>query len=130
MARFLSYLTNIEQRITNNEFMNPNKNDSTQKMSTLSEQTTDAFESGYTENFKVDSKGLTVDEKNYYSPTDVSINNFYRFEGYSDPAENCILYLISTPDGKRGMLIDAYGVNADMKISNFIRDVEDIQKKN
>jgi hypothetical protein len=108
--------------------MNPNRNDSTQKMNTLSERTTDAFESGYKENFKVDTKGLTADDKNYYSPDDVSINNFYRFEGYSDPAENCILYLISTRDGKMGTLIDAYGVSADAKISNFIRGVEDIQK--
>lgn len=109
--------------------MNPNKNDSTQKMNTLSERTTDAVESGYTENFKVDNKGLTIDDKNYYSPQDVAINNFYRFEGYSDPAENCILYLISTTDGKKGTLIDAYGAMADVKISDFIRDVEDIKKK-
>lgn len=110
--------------------MNPNKNDATQKMSTLSERTTEAFEKGYTENFKVDAKGLTsVDEKNYYSPEDISITNFYRFEGYSDPHDNCILYLISTTDGKKGTLIDAYGADADAKISNFIRDVEDIQKK-
>src|SRR5688572_21122171 len=104
--------------------MNPNRNDATQKMNTLVECTADATQRGYTESFKVDTQGLTVaEDQNHYAPEDVSINNFYRFEGYSDPQDNCILYLIATADGKKGTLIDAYGVNADSKISNFIRDV-------
>ena len=111
--------------------MNPNKDDATQKMRTLSDCTTEALERGYTENFKVDTKGLTTQEgKDFYKPENVSITNFYRFEGYSDPQDSSILYLITTKDGKKGMLIDVYGANADVKISNFIREVEDIQKKN
>lgn len=111
--------------------MNPNKNDSTQKMKTLSEGVNESIEKGFTENFKVITKGLcTQDEKTIYSPQDVAITNFYRFEGYSDPQDNSILYLIEAHDGRKGTLIDAYGPEADVKISNFIRDVEDIQKKN
>jgi hypothetical protein len=111
--------------------MNPNKHDATQKMRTLSECTTEALERGYTENFKVDTKGLTTAAgKDFYRPEQVSITNFYRFEGYSDPQDNSILYFIVTSDGKKGTLIDVYGAEADVKISNFIREVEDIQKKN
>lgn len=113
--------------------MNPNVNDSTQKMRTLSDCTTEALQRGYTESFKVDAQGLTTaasGETDHYSPEHVSITNFYRFEGYSDPQDNCILYLIATSDGKKGTLIDVYGANADVKISDFIRAVEDIQKKN
>jgi hypothetical protein len=36
---------------------------------------------------------------------------------------------LETHDGKKGTLIDAYGPEADSKISDFIRQVEDIQKK-
>jgi hypothetical protein len=107
-----------------------NKNDATPKMKTLSESVNEAVENGYTENFQVGSKGLnTTDEQIGYAPLDIAISSFYRFEGYSDPQDNAILYLIETNDGRKGTLIDAYGAQADAKISKFIRDVEDIQKK-
>lgn len=111
--------------------MKSNENDATLKMKTLSEGVNESIAKGYTENFKVLTQGLcTEDEKFVYVPQDVAITNFYRFEGYSDPQDNSILYLIKTNDGRRGLLIDAYGPEADMKISNFIRKVEDIHKKN
>lgn len=111
--------------------MNPNKDDASQKMKTLSESVNESIAKGYTENFKVITKGLsTQNEESIYAPQEVAIPNFYRFEGYSDPQDNSILYLIETNDGKKGTLIDVYGAEADVKISNFIREVEDIQKKN
>jgi len=111
--------------------MNATKNDSTQKMKTLSESVNESIEKGYAENFKVTSKGLsTQDGASVYAAQDIAISNFFRFEGYSNPEDNCILYLIETHDGRKGLLIDAYGVDADVKISDFIRAVEDIQKVN
>jgi hypothetical protein len=111
--------------------MKTNENDATPKMKTLSECVNESIAKGYTENFKVITKGLsTEDDKSIYIPQEIAITNFYRFEGYSDPQDNSILYLIETNDGLKGMLIDAYGAEADTKISNFIRDVEDIHKKN
>jgi hypothetical protein len=111
--------------------MKSNENDATLKMKTLSESVNESLEKGYTENFKVTAKGLsTEDEKSSYAPHDIAIANFYRFEGYSDPQDNSILYLIETNDGVKGTLIDAYGAEADTKISNFIHDVEDIHKEN
>jgi hypothetical protein len=111
--------------------MNANKNDATQQMKTLSESVNESLKNGYTENFIVSTKGLcTQDDKTIYLPDDIAITNFYRFEGYSDPQDNAILYLIETNDGRKGTLIDAYGVDADAKISTFIKDVEEIQKKN
>jgi hypothetical protein len=110
--------------------MQANKNDATPKMKTLSESVNEAIEKGYTENFKVAKAGLiSADEQMTYSAPDIAIADFYRFEGYSDPQDNCILYLIKTNDGRKGTLIDAYGAQADAKISGFIHDVEAIQKK-
>ena len=106
------------------------KEDGTQTMQTLADCLNKAVIDGYSENFKVATKGLTTeDEKSIYHPGDITITNFYRFEGYSDPQDNAILYLIETNDGKKGTLMDAYGVYAEAKVSNFIRQVEDIQKK-
>ncbi len=103
--------------------------DSTEKMPTLSEKINLALKEGFTENFKVTSRGLT-DEigQKFYPASEVNIPNFHRFEGYSDPQDNSILYWIETTDGRKGILVDAYGAYADMKIDKFIREVQDIQK--
>jgi hypothetical protein len=107
-----------------------NKDDATPKMKTLSESVNEAIAKGFTENFKVVAAGLsTEDDQKIYSEKEVTISNFYRFEGYSDPQDNSILYLIETHDGKKGMLIDAYGAQADAGISSFIHNVKDISKK-
>lgn len=105
-------------------------NDSTQKMATLSEAITHAVKDGYTEDFTFENGALsTVNHDGRYSPADVKIPNFYRFEGYSDPEDNAILYVIETSDGKKGTLVDAYGAYSDDKLSNFIKEVTSIQKK-
>ncbi len=103
--------------------------DSTEKMPTLTEKINIALQQGYTENFKISARGLT-DELGgkFYSASEIHIPNFHRFEGYSDPQDNAILYWIETSDGRKGILIDAYGAYADVKVNNFIREVEDIQK--
>jgi hypothetical protein len=106
------------------------KFDSTEKMPTLSEKINTALQHGFTENFKVTARGLTdeMGEK-FYPASEIHIPNFHRFEGYSDPQDNAILYWIETSDGRKGILVDAYGAYADVKVSKFIREVEDIQKK-
>jgi hypothetical protein len=110
--------------------MKPQFDDSTIQMLTLSEATNKAVEKGFTESFKVVGKGLTTEaQEKFYNPEEVRITNFFRFEGYSDPMDNAILYLIETNDNVKGTLIDAYGAYADAKLSKFIHDVEDIQKK-
>ncbi|MEJ1240726.1 hypothetical protein WBG78_21455 [Chryseolinea sp. T2] len=114
--------------------MSPNttaaqKQDATLKMSTLSEALNHAVKDGFVEDFKFENGALTSGKDNHYSPEDVKISNFYRFEGYSDPDENSILYLIETTDGKKGTLVDAYGAYSDAKLATFIRAVEEITKK-
>jgi hypothetical protein len=102
------------------------------EMSTLSERVNSAVQEGYTENFQVETKGLTgagKEDKKYYKAEDVKIINFYRFEGASDPQDSSILYLIETNDGRKGTLVDAYGMYAETKVSDFIKLVEDFQKK-
>jgi hypothetical protein len=87
-------------------------------------------EDGYAEDFQVTKKGMTTyDADKVYNPDQVSIINFYRFEGASDPADNSILYVIETDDGVKGTLVDAYGAYSDTDVSKFIVEVHEIQKK-
>jgi hypothetical protein len=85
---------------------------------------------GFSDDYKMTEDGLkSLKRERVYSPEEVKVLNFYRFEGNSDPADNSILYAIETSDGGRGTLVDAYGPYADSKISTFMHQVEDIRKK-
>lgn len=98
-------------------------------MKSLSSCVNTMKEEGYKEDFQVTTKGLsTFDKSKNYKPDQVRIVNFYRFEGESDPGDNCILYVIETDDGEKGTLVDGYGVYSDMNVSKFIVEVEEIQK--
>jgi hypothetical protein len=99
-------------------------------MSTLTERTNKAIQNGYTDNLKVTKQGLYSTQKDKtYTPGEVKIIDFYRFEGQSDPADNAIMYIIETKDGVKGILIDAYGAYADENVNKFITEVEQINKK-
>ncbi|HET9745095.1 MAG TPA: hypothetical protein VFP97_05225 [Chitinophagaceae bacterium] len=102
----------------------------TGQMNTLSACVNKLVSDGYTENFKVDEKGLaTTGNGKHYKPEEVHIKNFFRFEGASDPADSAILYAIELDDGTKGTLTDAYGTYDDQDIGKFIKQVEDIEKK-
>ena len=101
------------------------------EMKTLTFCINKAVRDGYTQNFKMIEEGLqSLETEKIYSPEEVHINNFFRFEGHSDPSENAILYVIETDDGAKGTLTDAYGPYADPHIDKFIKEVQDISKKN
>ena len=99
-------------------------------MNTLTERVNKMTQNGYTDNMKVTKDGLYSTEKDKtYAPNEITIIDFFRFEGQSDPADNAILYVIETEDGCKGMLIDSYGAYADELINKFITEVESINKK-
>lgn len=109
--------------------MKPKTPTSTPVMNTLTECSNKLYSQGFTENFKVRSGILIAlsDDKKYESG-DVKISNYYRFEGHSDPSDNAILYAIETNDGRLGMLVDAYGADADVAIGEFVKLIPVIDK--
>jgi hypothetical protein len=99
-------------------------------MNTLMECTNKMAKDGYTDNLKVTKQGLYSPAKDKtYTPEEINIINFYRFEGQSDPGDNAIMYVIETADGVKGTLIDAYGTYADESINKFMQEVEEMNKK-
>jgi hypothetical protein len=106
------------------------KNSTTADMKTLASCLNKLTLDGYTENFKASEKGLlSLQNERIYEPGDIHVNNFYRFEGASDPADNSILYAIETSDGIKGTLVDAYGPYADARVVSFMEEVEEVHKK-
>src|ERR1700761_9220077 len=99
-------------------------------MNTLTSCVNKAVQDGYIDNFKVEKNSLHSSRKEKdYTPADITVKNFYRFEGQSDPADNAIMYTIETTDGAKGILIDAYGTYADDSVNKFMEQVEEINKK-
>lgn len=100
------------------------------KMDTLSECMGFLREKGFKDEFKVENGKMICDKcDTSYSPQQVKINQFYRFEGESDPADMTVLYAIETDDGKKGMITDGFGTYADSAVSDFLKKIEEIHKK-
>ncbi len=84
---------------------------------------------GYTDEYKVENGALhCISNDQYYKPEDIKVANFYRFEGISAPEDMEILYAIETNDGRKGTLVDAYGLYAVPSVGQFMLEVEKIQK--
>lgn len=106
------------------------QNATTEDMKTLASCINKLVLDGYEEDFKVTEEGLCgAHSEECYQPDEIIINNFFRFEGASDPADNSILYAIETKDGIKGTLTDAFGPYGDENVENFIKKVEDMNKK-
>lgn len=106
------------------------KNSTTEDMKSLASCLNKLVLDGYTEDFKAAERGLlSLQTERIYEPGQVHVVDFMRFEGASDPADNTILYVIETDDGLKGTLVDAYGSYADPKVTAFMQEVEDLNKK-
>jgi len=101
------------------------------EMTTMSSCTNSLIAEGYTENFIMKDVGLEAPStQQLFTPEEITIDSFYRFEGESDPADNAIVYAIKSKDGVKGLLIDAYGgPYVSAKVSKFIAEVQDIGKR-
>ena len=94
-------------------------------MKDLSQALNQFMKDGYDANFKATENGLEcLESGKVYTPGDLHVVNFYRFEGISDPSDNSILYAIETNDGTKGTLIDAYGAYSDPLVEKFMKQVK------
>lgn len=86
---------------------------------------------GFTEDFRVADGRLHTfnsDTNTSYGPEEVTIVDFYRFEGESDPDDMSILYALECADGTRGTISSAYGPSGDSDSLEFFKQVEDLGK--
>jgi hypothetical protein len=85
-------------------------------------------EDGYNVQFQATADGLVSLKSNkVYQPDDIKVENFYRFEGDSNPDDSSIVYAIAAGDEK-GILTDSYGQNSDEHVAAFMKLVEKINK--
>jgi hypothetical protein len=86
---------------------------------------------GFTADFRVAGGRLYPlgdDRSAGFAPGEVTIVDFYRFEGESNPDDMSILYAIETAGGIKGTISSAYGTYADPEVDEFLKTVEDLGK--
>jgi hypothetical protein len=54
-------------------------------------------------------------------PEEFHIDEVHRFEGMNDPDDSEVLYAISSSQGHKGLLVDAYGVYSSSMSTEMIR---------
>lgn len=94
---------------------------------TLSEAMNALRARGYSNDFnlKEDSIECSTLQVNL-KPTEFHVDEVHRFEGATNPDDSSVLYAISSPEGIKGIIVDAYGAYAeslsDQMISKLIID--------
>jgi hypothetical protein len=82
--------------------------------STLSEAINDLKRRGYSEDFNLTPHCIECSSKNLqFHPENFTVDEYHRFEGMSNTDDNSIVFAISSTDGVKGVLVDAYGMYAE-----------------
>ncbi|MDO7852471.1 phosphoribosylpyrophosphate synthetase [Hymenobacter convexus] len=55
------------------------------------------------------------------NPARFHIREVYRFEGDSNPADECVIYAIESDSAVKGVLINGYGSDDDARVSELVR---------
>lgn len=59
-----------------------------------------------------------------YRPEQLIIRDVYRFEGYTDPDDLSVLYVLEAEDGMRGWVSDAYGPYASPVLAGHLEQMK------
>lgn len=91
---------------------------------TVTEAMTDLKKLGYTIDFSILTDGeclICHQTSTVLSPDNFEIDDFYRFEGDSDPGDEMIVYAISSKKKNvKGIIVHAYGIYADHATSSIV----------
>lgn len=94
--------------------------------STMAEAVDALRRRGFTADFTLSKEtGHITAEGRSFQGEQLTIVEHHRFEGISDPDDSSVLYALETPDGTKGLLIDAYGAYADSTIGALLNNTKD-----
>ena len=89
---------------------------------TVTEAVNDLQKRGYVDNISLSEDHLKWTDKNLVlNPSVFEIDEFYRFEGDTDPGDEMVVYAISAYDlGIKGVLVNAYCMYSDTVADELI----------
>jgi hypothetical protein len=67
---------------------------------------------GYTKDFNLEENALVCSGEKF-SAEEFEIEDVYRYEGNTDPADEASVYAIKSKSGIKGVLVTGYGASAD-----------------
>lgn len=81
---------------------------------------------GYDTDLEVNERGLIARSRDEpLDPALFTIDEFYRFEGTSDPADMSIVYAISSEDlGIKGLIVNAFGTYASTVVDRMVSKLD------
>jgi len=96
-------------------------------MTTVSEVLNNLKSKGYTVDFNLDDNCLICHENSLkVHPHEFVVDKHYRFEGMSDPADEAIVYAISsTKHNIKGTLVDGYGTSSNRATNDMINALKE-----
>ena len=87
------------------------------------------LEEGYEHDFNLlDEKIELKAQKEHFNTEEFDVDKVLRFEGMSNPDDNAILYAITTHNGRKGVLVDGYGISGG-QVSKAMLDKLDLKAK-
>ena len=93
---------------------------------TLSETMNQLRREGYTEDFNLQQNCLECRNGQFkVFANEFKVDQYYRFEGASNPSDSAILYAISSNDEKvKGLLVNAYGIYSNPVTDEMIAKLD------
>lgn len=95
---------------------------------TVTEAMADLKKRGYTVDFSILAEQDSLESHDpaiTLSPDDFDIDDFYRFEGPSDPGDAMIVYAISSKSNNlKGVLVNAFGLYAEHENSAIVKKLD------
>lgn len=100
------------------------------KFSNMVDAINDLTIRGFTDELELTDVGFRSrsDKDKLYTPKDLTIVEYHRFEGPSHPGDMSVVYAIETNDGKKSIIVDGYGTYASPEVADALKDVQVIEQ--
>ncbi|WP_417886168.1 phosphoribosylpyrophosphate synthetase [Zunongwangia sp.] len=86
------------------------------------------LEEGYEHDFNLRDEEIELkSSETTFAAHEFEVDKVLRFEGMSNPDDNAILYAITTADGKKGTLVDGYGISSG-QLSKSMQEKLDLKQ--
>lgn len=79
---------------------------------TVSEAVNGLKKRGYALDFNL-TENCLICHGDKFDIDDFEITEMYRFEGNSDPSDEAVVYAIESKNGRKGVLVNGYGISAE-----------------
>ncbi|MEX0967474.1 MAG: phosphoribosylpyrophosphate synthetase [Bacteroidia bacterium] len=89
---------------------------------TLSEAITALQKKGFTQNLEPQDEVIAdQDTGKEYLADHLTIIEYHRFEGASNPDDMSVVYAVKSSDGMQGLIVDAYGAYASRALTDLVK---------